>query len=292
MKQSRRRRFTLKDVPVVRIPDSLAVAPGGAAVAFGLTEPSGDMSRMVGRVWLLDTDDPDGARPVTAGEHRAGMPRFSPDGSRLAYLVEGKDGATQAAVLERFAEPRPVTDFERGARHFAWAPDGKRLLVLAPENLAKARKKAIDEKDDARDIDADEPSSRLWVVDIRGRKPQRVGPANRHVIAASWSPDGRSIAFVAADSARLAVIWEGADLCVVDVRTKRVRTLRRLSSYMAGGTQPAFSPDGRRLAFVDAVRKGALGPEQIYVMDLSTGRTTVVDRGSGPGFQLPAVAGR
>ncbi len=153
----------------------------------------------------------------------------------------------------------------------AWSPNGRRVAYIAP--LASG-------------------SSDLYVVDADGthRAPLTRTPLADEV-AAAWAPDGRSLVverdgrllIVRADGRRERPLTAGrepawssdgslafvsdragtADLYLVQATG---RGLRRLTSSPAFESEPALSPDGKRIAFaaVDA------GVTDLYVLDVQT----------------------
>ena len=69
-------------------------------------------------------------RQLTRGEGD-GSPRWSPDGKWLAFR-SARSGSSQLWILpEGVGEVRPVTDLESGISAFAWAPDSRRLAVVS-----------------------------------------------------------------------------------------------------------------------------------------------------------------
>jgi len=274
---AKQRPFRISDVNTVREIGSMDATRDGTLVAFTTSELSTDGGKIVSRIWLVDEDAAEGARPITAKDRRAGAPKFCPDGTRLAYLAE-RDEKMQLVVLTMpFSEPEPLTTFDAGVRAFDWLTNS-RLVVLAEPDKPERKKKAKEDKDDAYEVDVDEPQARMFLVSLRGGKPRPIGPRRGHVAVASASPDGKTIAYIHCRHSTLTEIWKGSSLWLLNVRTGRSRHVRTMSAPTSAMWAPQFSPDGSRLAVIDGIRKGMIYPQRVYIVSLDGGRARMVDR--------------
>jgi TolB protein len=99
---------------------------------------------------------------------------------------------------------------------------------------------------------------RLNMADSDGFGTEVLLTTDEPVMSPSWSPDGRSIAYVSLEGKQ-------AQIYVQDVYSKK---RRRVSRFPGINGAPAFSPDGRRLAMT--LSKD--GNPEIYVLDLASKR--------------------
>ena len=88
-----------------------------------------DEDSYVRSIWMWDGD----TKPFTTGRGDT-SPRWSPDGTKLAFLRKGpgKDDPPQVAVMPADGgEAQIVSEFSLGVREIEWSPDGAHLIVLA-----------------------------------------------------------------------------------------------------------------------------------------------------------------
>ena len=100
-----------------------------------------------------------------------------------------------------------------------------------------------------------------------------------------WSPDGKYFAWAEWDHPQMP--WSGSRvmLAEVDPDTMDIRSVK----CIAGGspdpaTQPHFSPDGKKLAYITASGDW----EDLAVLDIASGKTTVLIHGDGFALSVPA----
>ncbi|MGV8943795.1 Tol-Pal system beta propeller repeat protein TolB [Thermomonas sp.] len=102
----------------------------------------------------------------------------------------------------------------------------------------------------------------LMVADADGWGPRTVVNSNEPLMSPSWSPDGRSLAYVSFESGNSAIY-------IQDIASG---AREKVASFRGINGAPSFSPDGNRLAMT--LSKG--GNPDIYVMDLASKHLTQV----------------
>jgi dipeptidyl aminopeptidase/acylaminoacyl peptidase len=157
----------------------------------------------------------EGGAPVrlTSGKKPETAPRFSPDGRYLAFLAGREGKHTQVYLMDRRGgEAVKLTDFPASVSDLAWSPDGARLaLIVADVDPNDPNPSAEEEDEDA----APKP------IVIRRRQFKRDGEG--------YLTEVRN------------------HLYAFDVARK---TSQQLTSGPYDDRGPAWSPDGRTIAFV------------------------------------------
>jgi acylaminoacyl-peptidase len=270
------------DVYRLRIATEPRLSPDGrlAVVTLQAVAPRFDGYRQA--IWLVPTDGSGGARQLTLGSKRDHLARFSPDGRTLAFLSdrpapldhegpgEGREpkdhqskelpDAWQVHLLPLDAgEARPLTDLPGGVEAFEWSPDGSRLVVVS------ASRGATREEDARR-------------RGIRARSGAGAPPPSdyRFVDRLDYMLNGKGFVYD-----RVPHLW------LVDVATGAVS---RLTDGPVADREPAWSPDGRRIAFGSNRRRDPdlFDRHDIHVVDVETRAVTAVTRGPRSVFGWPA----
>jgi hypothetical protein len=203
----------------------------------------------------------DGSEPRPLTPHLVG-PDWSPDGTRIAASRYGP--LTEADIMTVATPPGPGSD-ARVLTSMAgeeisprWSPDGRQLLFIHRTGSL--------------------PGGELWLMAADG-SDQRMLPLPAGLAASNprWSPDGKRIAFDARASGTMSDAW----VIGADGRGARALTAACPAAPCLTGpsfTHPAWSPDGRRLAYS---RNEGPGYYLLAVVhDLASGAVKVVSTGS------------
>jgi dipeptidyl aminopeptidase/acylaminoacyl peptidase len=237
----------LKNITGVR------VSPDGSKVLFTVRQAvmSEDRSEYVNQIFLANIDGTN-TIPLTQGDKNNSNPKWSPDGSRVAF-VSNRDGKNNLYTISlRGGDADKVTDVKTGVGNFSWSPDGKMIAYLltdAPADNDDKKKKA---KDDWYYYDEVVLQNRLYLVwpgetDSAGKK--RSAPLtteNRNVISFDWSPDSRWIVY-SHGKTPMANDGQYSDISEINISTKETKTI---AGTPAGESDPLFSPDGKYIAYV------------------------------------------
>jgi dipeptidyl aminopeptidase/acylaminoacyl peptidase len=304
---SARRLVTVDDFLAVKRVSNPQISPDGRWVAYVVSSSSLKDDKSESQIWMAPLDGGE-AIPMTGKGSSASSPRWSPDGKYLGFLAARGGGETQVWLLNRLGgEAEALTDVKQGVDGFAWSPDAARLALViqdpTPEQAGdtswygRSAKTpppwVIDRLQFKRDRVGylDHRRTHLFVFDVAARTSRQVTSGDYDDDDPEWSPDGRLIAFVSnrdgVDGSDNDDLW----LVASDDRTKG-GTVRRLTSNPGGDHAPAWSPDGRWIAYTRNTATQPIGtiydPDHLALVSVDGG----APRGLTAALERPARSPR
>lgn len=214
--QPARHPISLDDLARIRNVGDPQRSPDGRWVAYTVSTMDAEKDRRDSDLWMVSWDGAETVR-LTASPDGESSPRWSPDGRTLAFLAargteEEKKLGTQVWLLDRRGgEAARQTDIKGGVNDYAWSPDGTRLVIVSSDR---------DPADEPEKLDGWKRKTRPpIVIDRYHFKQDRSGYLQR-LYSHLWLFDTAA------------------------------RKAEQLTSGPYSDNSPAWSPDGRRIAFV------------------------------------------
>jgi Tol biopolymer transport system component len=181
-------------------------------------------------------------------------PRVSPDGKRVAFSAAGVISVFDPA---RGSTTRLTSSTSSTSTMLAWAPDGKHIVYAA--------------------------SGLVWWIRADGSgQPQQIYQfKDSSVVPASFTPDGRNLAFHQSGTGTGRDLWT-LPLDVTDPDAPKPAAPELFLATKGNDVEPAFSPDGKWLAYTTFES----GTAQVFVRPFPEGAK------GGNQAQISTVAGR
>ena len=233
----------LYDVRDVRDPQR---SPDGKWVAYTVTRAIRETDKNDTDVWMVSWDGREQIQ-LTSTPDSESRPRWSPDGKFLSFVSSRQDSkAAQVWLLNRSGgEAVKVTDVKGGVADYAWSPDSQRLALV----VSDPDPSVPDEDDKVKDAPA--KTLKPIVVDRYQFKSDAGGYLR----------------------------GERSHLYLFDVAAYLLDPAKKKPEILTPGTfnetSPAWSPDGRQIAFIRRHRDDGdvdkMPNADVFVIDARTG---------------------
>ena len=322
-----KRPITADDLLTLQIVGDPQISLDAKTVAFVRTTTDMEKNTYRGEIWTVPTDGCRPARKFTGGAWNDGEPRWSPDGTKIAFVSNRQDEQAQIFLIPADGgEASALTKLEPGAIHgLRWSPGGTKIAFLYRATPPAYTKKAIEERKEKGlsspprvhthlfyRLDGfgyfDGSYWQVYVADAQTGETKALTSGEFSCGDVCWAPDGLTLAFLSdrradwdAEGTAETGIWtvgaEGGD--IAPVLTPR--------GEKAG---LAWSPDGRHFAYLgnpDPQDQWGTNNDRVFVLpvaggeaardltghtDKAAGALTIADVGSGGSESLVWHGGR
>jgi dipeptidyl aminopeptidase/acylaminoacyl peptidase len=255
---------------------TVELSPDGRQVIYTTKEPDWNQNRFAKAIWVQSTDGQGRPVPLAApdkddnprfpGDY-GDAPRWSPDGSKIAFLSV-REGPPQVWTIDKpGGKPEKLTNAPGGVISFSWAPDSRHLAFIA-----RSAKKGSFEAGRQADKDAGivinkwdfviykllnnsgflqlDQMNELWMVDLASKNSEAL-INNVHVSQFAWAPDSRRLAVIFQTTPGLAN--QRTDVLIYSLADKKSDVILQgtggeFYDDTSGYSNPMWSPDGSALA--------------------------------------------
>ena len=178
------------------------LSPNGGQLLYTLSEPDWGKNKRIRHIWRINSD---GANPIkmTNGENGESSPRWSPNGSLIAFITErgetekgeSDDANNKIFIISNHGgEAEPLTEHETGVSNIQWSPDSKFIYFLANDAKSDEEKEREKVKDDVFAFDENYQQRHLWKISVDSKESSQITEGDFSITNYKLSRDGTKFA--------------------------------------------------------------------------------------------------
>jgi len=258
---SERQRLTETEPPESDAAGSMSPAwsPDGTQIAFAAQIGTRDEDQRLTEIYVMRADGTH-ERRLTTNEALDGSPTWSPDGTRIAFTQVNEPGTASArsGIVVIDVDSGHETQVTRAVLPSfdlspAWSPEGSKIAFTRAAPSAGS----------------DHPKAAIYVVSPGGGEPRKLTDDGAEP---DWSPDGTHVVFTSyRDDFGRTCFHECSTSGEIYVVGANGREEQRLTESEANDGSPAWSGDGRLIAFASDRSNPNDHELEIYVMNVKGG---------------------
>ena len=285
-------------------PTAATISPDGIKAVYAISRPDRESHKYNNTLWMMDLDGDNASKPIPSRLTRGYSdvsPRFSPDGTAVAFIRGDSGGRNQIWVLPMSGgEAKVITCIPGGVRDFVWKPDSSGFAAVADVDLDN-HEEICEEEISVVPVSRirfrhDElgwrgnRSTQILSIDIHSGIAKQLTSADGDQGIPAWSPDGSKLAYIS-DAILERDIYEGNEVRVLDIKSGNSDCW---STGLADACSITWTPGGERLAVVasDDARVHSYYQGSIYIISPHSDPIRVTDDDVAPiGGSHPAKSG-
>jgi len=233
-------------------------------------------------LWMIQMDGKR-HRPITTGNTNHYSPRWSPDGSQIAFLSNESGKAQVHMLWIDNGQSSKITNLQKSPSQLSWSPDGEWLLfnmsvdkepTVASYSAKKPKgaewapaPKYIDKLVYRSDGGGylNESYNHIFLMPAEGGTPRQITSGDHNHAAASWSPDGKSIYYASNQRKDRDFHPFDSEIYSLDLATLESQAM---TNRYGPDTSPKVSPNGKTIAYIgyDDQKLGHQ-EERLYLMN-------------------------
>ena len=274
-----------------------AVSPAGKQVPYNVSYESVEQNKSNNDLYVKNIDGTDSVRLTKTAKSEGGA-AWIENGEKIAFLYADEAGVPQLWVMNADGSGRKcVSSLENGVEGFKFSPDSKKVVLVSSVKYSREAKDVYSDLPEATGRIIDDLMYKHWdqwtkdiphpfVADFTGDKVENVEDIMASepyecpmrpfggVEAFAWSPDSKSLVYSSRKKTGLEyAVSTNSDLYLYSLEDKSTRNLTE--GMMGYDTNPAFSPDGTKLAWLSMEHDGYESDKnRIFIMDMATGEKT------------------
>ncbi len=269
------------------------VSPDKSKILYGVSYESVAKNKSNRELFVVDINGENKTQITTTPESE-GNAVWINDGKEIAYL-SGKSGSSQLWIMDADgSNARQISELEKGINGFLFSPDESKILLISNVKYSEKASDIYPDLDQATGRVIDDLMYKHWdewveeiphpfiadfdgkalnnVIDIMEGEPYEA-PMKPFggVESFSWTPDGKSIAYVSRKKEGLEYsISTNSDIYLYNLDTKETKNLTE--GMMGYDTNPIFSPDSKFLAWTSMERDGYESDKnRLFILDMENG---------------------
>ncbi len=260
------------------------IAPGSEWIVYRRMGMNIMEDKRAGNLWMIEKDGSN-HRKLTSYDGNESSPRWSPDGTRIAYTRTTQQGSEIHMYWVASGHSARITQLEGAPREITWSQDGKWIafsmkvsakppvIVKSPQKPQGAKwaetprvtDRMYHEQDGAGYVKAG--FTHIFTVPADGGTPRQITSGDYNHRNPDWTPDGQYLVFSGNRSDEWEYEFRNSEIYRAAISTKDITPL---TDRDGPDHTPLVSPDGNHIAYIGFEdKKQAYQLTKLQLMDLN-----------------------